>query len=473
MGEKGGVIGPAGKGGEADRVLGRDWGHSYEEPVTAESEIRRRIRQRGRITFAEFMEVALFWPEGGYYSGKRRVGAAGDFYTSPSVHPAFGALLSLQLFQMWQVMDEPSPFAIVELGAGDGLLCRDLVSFACHLPAKFNESLHYICLDQLASPGLESEPSDVPSSGEVSSLEPTAAPHHGGPTVHRLTASVGGAYPGGVSRIPLRGVKGCFLSNELLDAMPVHQVTMRQGRLQEIYLSQQGPELMETIAEPSTPELEARFLELGIRLAEGQFAEVNLRLSTWAEQVSVALESGFVLTIDYGHPGHELYSAQRRRGTLTTFHRHTQTDAPYRRIGSQDITAQVDFTSVINAGRQAGLGFLGFTTQRDFLSALGIHDWQQRLRRLALPAPDLQANRAGMLDLLRPGGLGDFQVLVQGKNVRQPALWGFNSSGEPSRLFSKLPVPLLTGHHLPLTQGRYPHTEFEFELQSLWPPDQP
>ena len=81
--------------------------------MSAESEVRRRIQERGKITFAEFIEIALYWPQGGYYSGREPVGAQGDYYTSPAVHPAFGALLAVQLFQMWREMGSPAVFTAV------------------------------------------------------------------------------------------------------------------------------------------------------------------------------------------------------------------------------------------------------------------------------------------------------------------------------------------------------------------------
>ena len=83
--------------------------------MSADSEVRRRIQERGKITFAEFMEVALYWPDGGYYTSQEPIGAHGDYYTSPVVHPVFGALLSVQLFQMWQELGAPSPFTVLEL----------------------------------------------------------------------------------------------------------------------------------------------------------------------------------------------------------------------------------------------------------------------------------------------------------------------------------------------------------------------
>jgi len=116
--------------------------------MTAEAEIRRRIAEHGLITFAEFMDVALYHPDGGYYTSGERVGAAGDFYTSPSVHPAFGTLLVVQFFQMWELLGRPAPFTIAEAGAGNGLLCRDIVRAAAGLPGGFARNLRYVCLDQ-------------------------------------------------------------------------------------------------------------------------------------------------------------------------------------------------------------------------------------------------------------------------------------------------------------------------------------
>jgi len=379
--------------------------------------------------------VALFWPQGGYYSGPETIGAAGDYYTSPLAHPAFGALLAQQLFQMWQLLGCPTKFTVVETGAGNGLLCRDVVAHSAHLPPEFRRSLRYICLDRR------------PAAGAEKGLAAT----DGMPLVARVAAS----------GLPLQAIVGCVLSNELLDSFPVHQLTVRQGSLREVYVGLQGEELVEIIGEPSTPALAARLVDLGIQMAEGQTAEINLGLDRWAQQVAAALDTGFVISIDYGHRAEELYSPERRhRGTLTTFLRHTQTDAPFRHIGRQDITCQVDFTSVVNAGRRVGMEVLGFSTQGQFLSSLGLDHFRRRLASLGLPDSIIQANRAGMLDLARPGGLGAFKVLVQGKGVGQPALWGFEPAAE---LAEQVPVPLLTEQHLSVLAGRYPHAAAEFE----------
>lgn len=426
--------------------------------MNAEWEIRRRIEERGAITFAEFMDLALYWPQGGYYTGfSQQVGAQGDYYTSPMVHPAFGALISVQLFQMWQLLDSPEPFHLVELGAGNGMLCRDVVAYSRNLPGRFAESLRYICVDLETSWGFERE--------ILGTAGATTGQRAGACVIPNTSSSA----PAG---LPFSNLRGCILTNELLDAFPVHQVVLQDGDLREVYISLDQDELSVTLGEISTPELADRLNQLAVTLEEGQTVEINLGLSDWSRSLTEALSSGFVLTVDYGRPAQELYSAaDRKRGTLTAFYRHTQTDAPFRNIGAQDITAQVDFTSVVEEGRRAGLNSWGFTTQGRFLSNLGLNLWQRRLTTLDLSQRVVEANRAGMVDVARPGGLGDFRVLIQGKNVGQLPLWGFEASDPAQELAARLPVPLLTQGHLNLVKARYPAAEMEFE--DFWPTEQP
>jgi len=229
-----------------------------------------------------------------------------------------------------------------------------------------------------------------------------------------------------------------------------------------------GGELIEQTGELSDPGLDGRLNRLKITLAEGQTAEINLTLDRRFQDISAALERGFVLTIDYGRTAHDLYDPERRfRGTLVTYQQHVQTDSPLTRIGSQDITAQVDFTSAVRAGEKAGLDTLGLVTQRNFLSNLNLDHFQRQLIDRNLTPRQMQANRAGMLDLVRPGGLGDFKVLTQGKNVGNPALWGLEPSRETQVLIGSLPVPVLTDRHLSLPDGRDLGGAAEF--RALWP----
>ena len=409
---------------------------------TAQAEIHRRITARGSITFAEFMEVALYHPHGGYYTSRDPVGSQGDFYTSPSVHPVFGALLAVQLFQMWDLLDRPSTFTVAELGAGNGLLCRDIMEGAAFLQDGFAECLQYVCLDRRAFPGHESG----------------------------LTGASRVASPD----IPLRGIVGCILSNELLDAMPVHQVTISQGRLREVYVAHEDDQIVEREGDPSTPRLSERLAELGVELREGQTAEINLALDGWVNAAAESLDRGFLLTIDYGHPADELYSSiDRYRGTLTTYHEHLQTDRPLERIGQQDMSAQVDFTTLVRAGARSGLRFLDYGNQAAFLRNLGLERLQRRPP--AGPPRLAQSSRVGMQELQKPGGLGDFKVMAQCKKVENPELWGFQLSDRPLELVAQLPPLVPTADHLDLLAARYPSQEIEIEVpwETLWQSDSP
>ena len=405
--------------------------------MNAEYEIRRRIDERGKITFAEFMDVVLYWPQGGYYTGREPVGArGGDFYTSPAVHPAFGALLAVQLFQMWQHMGQPSTFPVFELGAGNGLLSRDITSYAAELPSGFSAALRYVCLEQRSVDSLESAISGT----------------------SRVLAD----------GLPFKNLQGCIISNEYLDAFPVHQVVLAGDVLKEVYVGLDGQHLVELTGELSHPGLAKRLDDLQLQLEPWQTVELNLELGSWSRNVTDALDRGFVLTIDYGRPAPDLYDPeQRHRGTLVTYHQHVQTDSPLTLIGQQDITAQVDFTSVTRAGETAGLDTLGMVTQREFLGNLHLDKLQQHLRNHSLTPQQMQANRAGITDLVRLEGLGDFKVLIQSKNVGSPNLWGLTGSPEAADLVERLPVPLLTDNHLSLPDGRNIGGETEFEV--FWP----
>ena len=385
-------------------------------PTVAERAIRRRIARHGPITFAEYMDRALYGP-GGYYT---RSGPGSDYYTSPQVHPAFGALLAVQLFRFWRLLDEPDPFFVIEPGAGDGLLGRDVCSAAAHLPEGFAGSLRHVSVDR--RPGRRDA---------------------GDPALASIT--------GDALRLPLRNVTGCVLSNELLDALPVYRVRMNRSALRELYVDIESDvadgyegQLVEVAGVPSTPMLERRLDETGVSLSEGQTAEICLLFDDWSQSVASMLDRGFVLTVDYGRSAEDLYDpAQRPHGTLVTYRSHRQTDSPLVDAGRQDITAQVDFTSLRLAGERAGLTTVGNLAQGRFLTRLGL----QTIRRNGAPpeggsagwitipmnpegtlpdaldvpfAPaqdDARDWLTGLTHLARPGGLGDFRVLVQTKGV--------------------------------------------------------
>lgn len=389
-----------------------------------ESLIIKQVRRTGPITFARFMEFALYHPTLGYYcSGADPIGADGDFYTGPGAHPAFGALLAIQLADIWDTLGNPSHFHAVELGAGSGLLAADILEFAPHLSPTFSDALHYVAIDR------------------------------------RSPRNAARAHPIASNSLPVRDITGCVLSNEYFDALPVHRVAMQDGELREIYVDAQGDALVEITDEPSTPLLQQRLTDLDIALAEGQKAEINLAINTVARDLSQSLRTGCVLTIDYGHPARDLYSSSRFSGALACHYRHTPNSQPLRRIGRQDITAHVDFTSLAKAGERYGLQPCQLLTQREFLGNLGIVAVKDGLGAQRLSAAQYNANLMGLGNLVDPDALGGFKVLIQSKGVELENLSGL---GGPGRTFNKgLPVPLLGRRHLNLLRGKYPHLAWE------------
>ena len=407
--------------------------------VSAEDEIRARIAMRGRITFAEFMEVALYHPMGGYYNRGGVPTSWHDYYTSPAAHPAFGALIAVALWRMWNALDGPPVFHAIEMGAGTGLLARDVLDYAAELPADFKRALRYVALDR----------------------SPTGPNPEGGPSSYRRLVADG---------VPIRDLVGCLLSNELVDAFPVHRFEVQDGDVKEVFVGLENGRLVEVLGPPSMPELAGRIEAPGIPLQEGHRGEVNLRTGPWMAEIAAALARGFVLTVDYGYEALEPGSAARTRGTVQTYYRHTQAASPYERIGKQDITAHVDFSAMVSAGRAMGLRPVALLTQAQLLRALGLERWLRRLRTMDLPQSRRQANMMAMRELVKPEGLGGFRVLVQERGTGVTELGQLvpaAASEGGSVPAEELPVPLLRPDHVPLMEGRYPHTGAQFE--GPWP----
>ena len=316
------------------------------------------------------MELALYHHGAGYYTRPSGSGAVGDYYTSAAGHPVFGALLAIQFQGMWQALDRPLRFHVVEMGAGNGLLARDVVDYAGQLQGEFAASLRYTALERRLSIG-----------------NSTTRPDH----IEWITTG----------DIPLRGVVGCFFSNELVDAFPVHRFQIQRGQIREIYvaLDEHGG-FTEVLEEPSTP-LSLGISGLGRSLGDGFRGEINLNIEPWVSAFSDALERGFVLTIDYGYRAQELYAPTRAEGTLQTYYRHTEGVSPYRRIGQQDITAHVNFSAIAAAGRSVALNSLGLRTQRQFLADLGFGAMVEKLRAMELSQRERNANMMAMLDLVK------------------------------------------------------------------------
>jgi SAM-dependent MidA family methyltransferase len=374
--------------------------------------IVEEIKAKGPLPFACFMKLCLYHPQYGYYAsgrGCRGRGWEGDYYTSPTVHPIFGALMGKQLAQMWRIMGG-GVFEIVEQGGGEGYLCLDILDYLQQEEPQLYDLLLYRMV--------EVDPVVIERARTL--LTP-----HGARVTWYLP-----------EEIAKQHIRGCFLSNELVDSFPVHRVVMKGRALQEIYVDVEKGRFKEVHDDPSTPELAAYFRRLGVTLAEGQQAEVNLEAVKWIQRRARELAQGFVVTIDYGYTAEELYTPLRSGGTLLCYQGHRVFTDPYSNLGLQDMTSHVDFTSLVMAGEEVGLQFTGLVPQYRFLLALGI---LERLARLVEKKGEEALNeRLTIKNLILPGGMGEtFKVLIQHKGITRPALEGLR------RFFPEVPRSFL------------------------------
>jgi SAM-dependent MidA family methyltransferase len=323
------------------------------------------------------------------------MGREGDYLTSPEVSAIFGVLLGRQLREMWQAMGEPGRFDVVEAGAGTGRLCRDVLRWARSHAADFRGALSYAIV----------EVSDALAERQ------------------RETLAEEGCDVRWSADLP-EAIEGCLLSNELQDSFPVHRVAVREGVLLETFVGWDGTRFVEELRPPSIPELESYFQRLGLLPGEGCSAEVNLAALEWMRRAALALRSGFLLTLDYGHEARELYAPWRKDGTLLCFHRHNASSDPYARLGRQDITSHVDFTSLREAGEESGLRTLGLVSQSEFLTELGIAEAMAPPGEGDVDLEEYYTRRRAVSELVDPAALGRIRVLVQAKGVREPLLSG-------------------------------------------------
>lgn len=356
--------------------------------------IMRRIAEKGPMTFAGFMAAALYEPGLGYYSsGRKTWGPGGDYITSLDVSPAFARALARQVIEFWELLGSPPSFELIEAGAGRGWLAMGVIDYIKDSSPAMYRALRARLVEQ-------------------------GGAHNGAPdkaSWHRSIEELG----------PIEA--GCIISNELIDAFPVHRVEYVGGQFNELYVDCDGGVFFEKAGPLSDNALGEYFRKAGIEPFEGLKTEVNLEAGRWIKKAAALLGRGFVLTIDYGAPARELYSPERKGGSLHCHFRHTLNDDPFANIGEQDMTAHVDFTTLALSGKEAGLELTGFTTQKNFLLGLGI------LEELREPASlgaegmeEVNFNRA-IGALISPGGMGDtFKVMVQHKGMERPRLRGFS-----------------------------------------------
>ena len=360
-------------------------------------ELRDRIARSGPMTFRTFMEACLYHPQHGYYTTTSAAPSrGGDFLTSPEVHPVFGALVARTLHELWQAVGAPPSFDIVEPGSGPGILARDILRWSLDKEPAFTTAIRYHLIDR--SPAMRAAQQHTLAELDLPPRAVTYADH-----------------------LP-DTIQGVVLTNELIDAFPVHRIIRQGDVLREVFVNVEDGKFVDHLGPLSIPALQSYFDVLGLLPGEGCHAEINLDAIAWMQDIARRLERGYILTFDYGYEAADLYAPWRKDGTLLCFYKQSASSDPYQRIGKQDMTSSVDFTTLKRTGEESGLTTLTMTDQSSFLVRLGIGEG------IAESQADMEeyfARRTVVMSLIDPARLGRIKVLLQGKDVPATVPIGF------------------------------------------------
>ena len=354
-------------------------------------QLAERIRSDGRLTFASFMETALYDPALGYYRrGVATVGRDGDFLTSPEADPLFGYALGAVAESVWEAVGRPARFVLRDVGGGSGALMEGALRWAAVQRPDFATALWGEIVERSA-PDRERQARRLGALGErVAWLADVAAGER---------------------------VVGLIVANELLDAQPVHRLRWDGETWQELYVALSGDgAFVDQLGPVSDAALLAPVAE--VAASEGQIVEVCPSGRSLVESLAGTLEQGVLALFDYGYRRERLYAPWRRQGTLMTFYRHTAGEDPFRRVGEQDLTAHVDVDAVLAAGAAAGLSAYALQSQAAFLSALGATAMDGVAEgAVGGGVESYLSRRRGVEMLTDPGGLGRIQVMAFGRGV--------------------------------------------------------
>jgi SAM-dependent MidA family methyltransferase len=361
--------------------------------TTLSERLRERIKRDGPITFRDWMDAALYDPQEGYYRRADRVrwGRAGDYRTSPERSPLFAATFARYFTRLYHELNSPPRWTIVEVGAGDGQFAEGLLhALQQYAPLVFSATRYLIDESSAASRAVAQEQlarfGERVQFGSLRDAEPIDS--------------------------------GVVFSNELLDAFPVHRLTCVANDRREFYVDVDSDgRFAWTTGELSEPRLHEYLDSVGVRLGDGQVAEVNLAIEDWLTVVAAKLRSGYVVTVDYGAEAAELFgTVERQQGTLRAFRRHQLADDLLAEPGRQDITTTIDWTFVKQIGARLGLETTEFERQDRFLLQAGLLEGLDVLLAEANDEGERLRLRTGVRELILPTGMAaSFQVLVQKK----------------------------------------------------------
>ncbi|MBF0448530.1 MAG: SAM-dependent methyltransferase [Magnetococcales bacterium] len=378
--------------------------------------IKKLIEKSGGIIpFERYMSEVLYNPDQGYYCvPKKRIGPGGDFVTSPEITSLFGELLALQMIELWQLMGSPATFQLIEVGPGSGRLACDLLHTAKRFTA-FYCAVEY---------GL------VEISPDFRSIQQT--------NLNQVGVLDKVRWYRDIQELAKPGVVGVIFGNEFLDALPVHRVEMTERGLEELGVKWvEGSDdsgHFEPAHLPLSKEIDPDYFKIrNVELAMGTRTEIGLAGQRWIERCGQVLKQGMILMIDYGHPQSEYYAAVRTQGTLAGHLCQVRVDNPLSHAGEMDLTAHVDFSAILAAGRKSGLHLLGYTTQGWFLMGLGILERLEMISKR--DETRLNAAKEAVMRLILPEGMGEvFKVMALGRGLQGASMSGFRLNEQSHRL---------------------------------------
>jgi SAM-dependent MidA family methyltransferase len=349
--------------------------------ASLKARLLERIASSGPITFAEFMEAALYDPEEGFYS-RPPVGERGHFVTSPHVSPAFGDLLARQVAECWDLLGRPRPFTVLEIGAGDGTLAGQILEAVGAVP-ELAEALRYVAVER--------------SPGAREALTRRGIETH--PDLHAVGT-----------------IMGCVLANEVLDNVPFRRIRRRGDDLVEVRVGAEDGELVE-VERPAPNDL--RIAVDGV-VQPGEERPVPTAAAALVRNLASALENGYSFLIDYG------FGPDERPGPVHAYRSHEVLAEVLTEPGTRDVTAAVDWEPIVAATRDAGLQVWGPVPQRQALLALGYRMWSAGVRWRQAEADQAGDGRAAtrlygarsrasiLIDPAKLGGLGLLALATEG-----------------------------------------------------------
>lgn len=360
--------------------------------VKLAARLRERIRMDGAISFHDWMEAALYDECEGYYNRAdlKRWGREGDYRTSPERSPLFASTFARFFAGLYEEAGKPKGWTILEAGAGAGHFAQGVLErLAQSFPQIFSVT-RYI-LDE--------------ASDDARSLAKTSLSSFG----PRVTC--GHLFSESMTALDT----GVIFANELLDAFPVHRVTIKEGALRELFIqTDDAGDFTWTEGNPSTPLLSEYLERPKIRLAEGQLAEINLHAVRWLKRAAEILKSGYLVLVDYGAEASLLYDMSLRpQGSLRAFSRHSFIEDVLKEPGQHDITTTVDWTTVKRILGETGFEIVSFERQDRFLLRAGLLEELARMMSNAASEAESHKLTAAARELIMPGGMSEsFQVLV-------------------------------------------------------------